>query len=99
MTRRIPPTPRIRRAEQRPADAKARLAEAGGAKGPRRGRPGQAIVCSSCGSFLGFAGHVNLDLDLRLHRETAGCPGTSVRVRWALPRDVEDRDEQGQTDP
>ena len=92
MTRSEPPTPRIRRAEQRPPDAKARLAGAGGAKGPRRGRPGQAIVCSSCGSFLGFAGHVNLDLDLRLHRETAGCPGTSVRVRWALPRDVEENE-------
>ena len=71
----------------------ARLAEAGGAKGPRRGRPGQAIVCSSCGSFLGFAGHVNLDLDLRVHRETAQCAGTSVRVRWAIPGDVEENEQ------
>ena len=98
MTRKDAPAPRIRRAEQRPAGAKARLAEAGGAKGPRRGRPGQAIVCASCGAFLGFAGHVNLDLDLRLHRETAQCIGTSVRVRWAIPGDVEERDEQEQTD-
>ena len=93
MTRKDAAAPRIRTAEQRPADAKARLAEAGGAKGPRRGRPGQAIVCASCGAFLGFAGHVNLDLDLRVHRETARCPGTSVRVRWALPRDVEENEE------
>ena len=93
MTRKDAAAPRIRTAEQRPADAKGRLAEAGGAKGPRRGRPGQAIVCASCGAFLGFAGHVNLDLDLRVHRETARCPGTSVRVRWALPRDVEENED------
>jgi hypothetical protein len=92
VNRRNTPAPRIHRAEQRPADAKARLAEAGGAKGPRRGRPGQAVVCASCGTFLGFAGHVNLDLDLRLHREAARCPGTSVRVRWAVPADVDQID-------
>ena len=89
MTRRNAPAPRIRRAEQRPADAKARLIEAGGAKGPRRGRPGQAVVCASCGAFLGFAGHVNLDLDLRLHREATQCTGTTVRFRWAVPGDVD----------
>jgi hypothetical protein len=49
-------------------------------------------VCASCGTFLGFAGHVNLDLDLRLHREAARCPGTSVRVRWAVPADVDQID-------
>lgn len=90
------PTSRIRRAEDRPADAKARLAEAGGAKGPRRGRPGQAVVCASCEAFLGFAGHVNLDLDLRLHREATHCPGADVRVRWAVPADV---DENERTEP
>jgi hypothetical protein len=41
---------------------------------------------------LGFAGHVNLDLDLRLHREATRCPGTSVRVRWAVPSDVDRND-------
>ncbi|HEV2010353.1 MAG TPA: hypothetical protein VGS17_04920 [Candidatus Limnocylindria bacterium] len=92
MKRRTTPASRIRRAEERPADATARLAEAGGAKGPRRGRPGQAVVCASCGTFLGFAGHVNLDLDLRLHREAARCPGTSTRVRWAVPADVDEND-------
>jgi hypothetical protein len=46
----------------------------------------------SCGAFLGFAGHVNLDLDLRLHRETARCAGASVRVQWAVPDDVEQND-------
>ena len=88
MTPRKASPPRIRRTEERPADAKARLAEAGGGKGPRRGRPGQAVVCASCGAFLGFAGHVNLDLDLRLHREATRCTGTSVRFRWAVPADV-----------
>ena len=92
MTRRDRPAPRIRRAEQRPADAKARLAEAGGAKGPRRGRPGQAVVCASCGTFLGFAGPVNIDLDLRLHREATRCAGTTVRVRWAVPGDVDENE-------
>ncbi len=65
MTRRDRPEPRIRRAEQRPADAKARLAE---------------------------AGHVNIDLDLRLHREATRCAGTTVRVRWAVPGDVDENE-------
>jgi hypothetical protein len=92
VTSRNAPALRIRLAEQRATDAKARLAEAGGAKGPRRGRPGQAVVCASCGGFLGFAGHVNLDLDLRLHREAARCAGTSVRFRWAVPADVDENE-------
>ena len=94
MIRRDAQAPRIRRAEQRPADAKARLAEAGGAKGPRRGRPGQAVVCASCATFLGFAGHVNIDLDLRLHREATRCAGTTVRVRWAVPGDIEENENE-----
>jgi hypothetical protein len=35
---------------------------------------------------------VNLDLDLRLHRDAARCPATSVRGRWAVPADVEEND-------
>jgi hypothetical protein len=48
---------------------------------------GQIGVCGSCGTILEYAGHVNIDLDLRLHRERDGCPGANVRYRAAARDD------------
>lgn len=58
-------------------------------RGNPTGRP-QVGVCTACGKILEFAGHVNLDLDLRLHRETDGCEGTRVAYRRATKRDLEE---------
>ena len=54
-------------------------------KKPRRGQVG---VCTTCGTILEFAGHVNLDLDLRLHREQDRCVGAGVAYRRATKADL-----------
>jgi len=45
-------------------------------------------VCASYGRILEFAGHVNLDLDLRVHHETDGCRATGVIYRNAKRADL-----------
>ncbi|HEY8786336.1 MAG TPA: hypothetical protein VIN63_07660 [Candidatus Limnocylindria bacterium] len=52
---------------------------------PSRGSVG---VCATCGRLLEFAGHVNLDLDLRLHRENDGCPAAGVVYRKTKRADL-----------
>jgi hypothetical protein len=49
---------------------------------------GTVGVCASCGRLLEFAGHVTLDLDLRLHRETDGCRAAGIVYRKAKRADL-----------
>jgi hypothetical protein len=47
-------------------------------------------VCETCGKVLEFAGHVNIDLDIRIHREEDRCVGAGVVYRRAKKIDLEE---------
>ncbi|MDQ2952194.1 MAG: hypothetical protein M3R54_08010, partial [Chloroflexota bacterium] len=64
------------------------------AHGQMRSGRGQVGVCASCGKVLEFAGHVNLDLDLRLHREQEQCAGLGVVYRRTSKQDLVDFDRE-----
>jgi hypothetical protein len=49
---------------------------------------GSVGVCASCGRVLEFAGHVNPDLDLRVHREKDGRRAAGVLYRRAKRADL-----------
>ena len=57
------------------------------AKAQTKPSRGQVGVCATCGAVLEYAGHVNLDLDLRLHREQTRCAGAGVAYRTATKTD------------
>lgn len=56
-------------------------------KRPSRGQVG---VCATCGTVLEYAGHVNLDLDRRVHREESGCAAAGVLYRATTKKDQVD---------
>jgi len=60
------------------------------ARGQTKTNRGQVGVCASCGKVLEYAGHVNLDLDVRLHRERDGCAATGILYRVARKTDSVD---------
>ena len=45
-------------------------------------------MCATCGRLFEFSGHVNLDLDLRLHRENDGCTAAGVVYRKTKKADL-----------
>ena len=51
---------------------------------------GQVGACASCGTVLEYAGHVNIDLDLRVHREQTDCVAAGVIYRAATKKDAID---------
>ena len=51
---------------------------------------GQVGACASCGTVLEYAGHVNIDLDTRVHREQSGCAAAGVIYRAATKKDTVD---------
>jgi hypothetical protein len=57
------------------------------ALGQTKTNRGQVGVCRTCGKVLGYAGHVNLDLDLRIHRERERCAGAGIAYRAARKGD------------
>jgi len=61
-------------------------------KAQTRPARGQVGVCTTCGTVLEFAGHVNVDLDLRLHREQQRCLAAGVVYRAARKSDHVDFD-------
>ena len=58
------------------------------AKAQTKPNRGQVGVCATCGAVLEYAGHVNIDLDLRLHREQTECAGAGVVYRAATKKDA-----------
>ncbi len=57
------------------------------AKAQTKPNHGQVGVCATCGTVLEYAGHVNVDLDVRVHREESGCAAAGVVYRAATKKD------------
>jgi hypothetical protein len=57
------------------------------ALGQTKTNRGQVGVCRTCGRVLGYAGHVNIDLDLRLHHERDHCAAAGIAYRAARNAD------------